>query len=41
MWYENIMIMFAGRAKLIRMIGDPDNHRPDKWSSTVHNSWTK
>jgi len=27
--------MFSGRAKLIRIIGDPDNQRPDKWSSTV------
>jgi hypothetical protein len=27
--------MFSGRAKQIRIIGDPDNQRPDKWSSTV------
>jgi hypothetical protein len=28
--------MFTGRAKPIRIIGDPDNHRPDKWSYTVY-----
>jgi len=27
--------MFTGRAELIRIIGDPDNERPDKWSSAV------
>jgi hypothetical protein len=27
--------MFTGRAKPIRIIGNPDNQRPDKWSSTV------
>jgi len=27
--------MFIGRAKSGRMIGDPDNQRLDKWSSTV------
>jgi hypothetical protein len=27
--------MFTGRAQLIRIIGDPDNQRPDEWSSTV------
>jgi hypothetical protein len=26
------------RAKLIRIIGDPHNQRPDKWGSTV-NIW--
>jgi hypothetical protein len=25
----------TGRAKPIRLIDDPDNYRPDKWSSTV------
>jgi len=24
---------------MIRIIGDPDNQRPDKWSSTVLNTW--
>ena len=27
--------MFTRRAKPFRIIGDPDNQRPDKWSSTV------
>jgi hypothetical protein len=27
--------MVTGRAKSGRIIGDPDNQRPDKWSSTV------
>ena len=27
--------MFTGRAKPIRIIGIPDNQRPDKWSFTV------
>jgi hypothetical protein len=27
--------MFTGRAKRIRIIGRPDNQRPDEWSSTV------
>jgi len=27
--------MFTRRVKPIRIIGDPDNKRPDKWSSTV------
>ena len=27
--------MFTRRAKLIRIIGDPDNQGPDKWSSTA------
>jgi hypothetical protein len=27
--------MFTGMAKPIRIIGDPDNQRPDEWSSTV------
>jgi hypothetical protein len=26
---------FTRRAKPIRIIGDPDNQLPDKWSSTV------
>ena len=27
--------MFNQRAKLIRITGEPDNHLPDKWSSTL------
>ena len=27
--------MFTRRAKPIRIIGDPDNQRPDEWSSAV------
>jgi hypothetical protein len=27
--------MFTGRAKLTRIIGDPDNQRPDKRSPTA------
>jgi hypothetical protein len=27
--------MFTGRTKPIRIIGDQDNLRPDKWSATV------
>jgi len=27
--------MFTQRAKPIRIIGDPDTQRPDKWSFTV------
>ena len=27
--------MFTGRAKPFRIIGNPVNHRPDKWSSTI------
>jgi hypothetical protein len=27
--------MSTRRAKPIQIIGDPDNQRPDKWSSTV------
>jgi len=30
--------MFTRRAKPVRMIGDPNNQRPDKWSSTVMKS---
>jgi len=30
--------MFTRRVKPIRMIGDPDNQRPEKWSSTVMQS---
>jgi len=29
--------MFTGRTKPIRIIGDPDNQRLDKWSCTVYN----
>ena len=35
MQYSYSTIMFTGRAKPIRIIGDPDNQRPDKWSYTV------
>ena len=28
--------MFTRRAKLIRIIGHPENQFPDKWSSNVH-----
>jgi len=27
--------MFTDKAKPTRLKGDPDNKRPDKWSSTV------
>jgi len=27
--------MFTRRAKLTRIIGDPDKQRPDEWNSTV------
>jgi hypothetical protein len=27
--------MLTRRGKSIRIFGDPDNQRPDKWSSTV------
>jgi hypothetical protein len=30
--------MCTGRAKPIRIIGNPDNQRPDKWSSTLLSS---
>jgi hypothetical protein len=30
--------MFTRRAKPVRMIDDPDNQRPDKWSSPVMQS---
>jgi len=32
---------FAGRAKPIRIIGEPDNQSPDKWSSTVPRLWRR
>jgi hypothetical protein len=36
MWYVQLLYkMFTRRAKSIRIIGDPDNQLPDKWSSTV------
>jgi hypothetical protein len=35
MQYNYSMEMFIGKAKPIRIIGDPDNQLPDKWSSTV------
>jgi hypothetical protein len=28
--------MFTRRSKPVRIIGDPDNQRPDKWSSIVY-----
>jgi ABC-type thiamine transport system substrate-binding protein len=33
--------MFIRRIKPIRIIGEPNNHRPDKWRSTVRSSQTK
>jgi hypothetical protein len=27
--------MFTGKAKPIRIFGDPDNQLPDKWNSAV------
>jgi hypothetical protein len=33
--YSEIKKMFTEMAKSIRIIGDPDNQRPDEWSSTV------
>jgi hypothetical protein len=33
--------MFTGRAKPIRIIGEPDNQSPDKWSSTVPRFWRR
>jgi hypothetical protein len=35
MHYNFSKKMFTGRAKQIRIIGEPDNERPGKWSSTV------
>jgi hypothetical protein len=35
MKYSYRKMMFTGTAKLIGIIGDPDNQRPDKWSCTV------
>ena len=35
MWYIYSKKMFTRRAKSIRIIGDPGNQLPDKWSSTV------
>jgi len=32
--------MFTQRAKPNRIIGEPNNHRPDKWRSTVQSSQT-
>ena len=37
MQYNYSTRSFNRRAKLIRIIADPDNQRPDKWSSTVLN----
>ena len=34
MQYNYSKIMSSGRDKAIRIIGGPDNQRPDKWSST-------
>jgi hypothetical protein len=33
--YDYSKKMFTGRVKPIRIIGDPDNQRPDNWRSTV------
>jgi len=35
MQYNYNKKLFTGRAKQIRIIGEPDNQRADKWSSTV------
>jgi hypothetical protein len=35
MQYNYSEKMITRRAKQIRIIGDPVNQRPDKWSSTV------
>jgi len=35
MQYNYSEEMFTGRAKLIRIIGDPDNKLPGKWISAV------
>ena len=35
MQYNYSKQIFRGRAKPIRIIGDPDNQLPDNWSSTV------
>jgi len=31
--------MFIQRVKLIWIIGDPDNQRPNTWSSAVQSCW--
>ena len=36
MCYNYSKKMFTGRAKPIRIIGDPDSQRPDEWSYTVY-----
>ena len=33
--------MFTRRARPIRIIGDTDDKRPDKWSSTVYIIYTR
>ena len=38
MYYNYSNKLFTGRAKPIRIIGDPDNHLADEWSSTVLDS---
>ena len=35
MQYNYSKKMFTGRAKQIRIIGEPDNQRPDKWSCAL------
>ena len=35
MQYNYSKKMFSRRAKPIRIIGNPDNQRPDKWSYTA------
>ena len=31
--------MFTRRAKSTRIIGDPENQRPDKWNCTEKDQW--
>jgi len=40
MQYNYSKKMFTGRAKQIRIIGEPDNQLPDKWRSTVFDNLT-
>jgi len=35
------MKIFTRRAKPNRIIGDPDNQLPDKWSSIVLENWSR
>jgi hypothetical protein len=36
MWYAHSNKMFTRRVKRMRIIGDPDNQRPDKWNTTFY-----